>query len=438
MHRILVILFSTSVLGTACFAGGRDTWTVCAAGLVLCAALFLVVHRAAVRGERLPVPPMAWLIPGMLLYAAGVAVYRGTWAVSYPALLKAAVYALAYLGAFWFFDKSPKVLAFLGVLTAGAVIFTLYGLGVFLHQVYTEGIRAAAVSGPFVNKNHFAGFLEMSIPAAAAILFFPLSRSQKASALYALAVLVTGLGFSMSRGGWTSFALSLILYLALLIPYIKKKRAGIAAGTAVLIVLLTIGTFSAVGLSPLAEKVESTIHDEYLGMQGRYRIWESSFHSIKETPWLGKGPGTFPYLFQRYRERGTFRRVAFAHNDYIQLVFEVGLLGLMFILVMLGERIYPHLVSAYRFHLEKTLSNNPAEEEFPPSRSRPRLGVILGVIAAVTAIAVHSFVDFNLHLAANGILFSLLVGMGMRTAHEIPRNREKPEPVDGKRTERKG
>lgn len=416
-----VLLFAAAVACTACAAGGRDMWTVCAAGILLSIVSVLTGHRMLKRKTKVPVPPMAVLLAVFFIYMGAVSLYRDAWAVSFPFLVKLTVYALAYISAFWFFNRSHRIAAFFILLTAAGSLFTLYGLIRYLYDVYNEGVTRAALTGPYVNKNHFAFLMEMTIPCAAALLLFPFEKSRKGMIVYSVIIMSAGLVFSMSRGGWISFLIGCIVCGILLFPLSRKKGALVSGSIAVSIILLCLTVFYSIGITPVIKRVESTIDDRYMGMEGRYRIWESSFHSIKETPWLGKGAGTFPYSYQTYRTKGIYRRVTFAHNDYIQILFETGIIGLIFIIIILGERVYPYVLSGCKYYSDRILSEHYDEIQ-TPGHCSVRFAASAAVAFAVTAAAVHSCVDFSLHLGANGILLAILTGIGMRIGYDVPEN----------------
>ena len=429
LYRIILLLFGAAVGFTVIFAGGRDFWTLAAAGMILSVNCILILYRMRTKGEDIPAPPMTVMLILFLAYICGVSLYRGVWSVSSPFFIKFAVYCLAYISAFWFFNKSPKITGIFIICACAGSFVTLFGLFRYLYDVYTEGILNAALSAFFVNKNHFAGYMEMIIPCTAALLFFPLQKSQKALVLYSVILMCAGLAFSMSRGGWISFLIGFIVFGFLLFPVSRKKGALTSAGIVAGAVLLCIAVFYFIGTEPIIRKVESTIDDRYLGMEGRYRIWESSFRSIRENPWLGKGAGTFPYLYQKYRPKSVCRRVAFAHNDYIHILFETGIVGLLFIIIILGERVYPYVLSAYKYYSDRIVSEN-YDDIHTSSHCRVRFASAVAVAVALTSIVIHSFVDFNLHLSANGILLSMLVGIGMRIGYDIPAEKDGDTPAE--------
>lgn len=418
MKHQIIALFTLVVFITVFAAGGRDFWVVAFAGILLSVNLFLIILLNSRQGEQHTIPPLALWAVCFLLFLFGLSLHNDTFNTSRLFLLKMTIYFLAFLCSYYFCNRSSRFSILLIILVSAGTVFSLYGLFIFLYQVYSSGLQHSALSATFVNKNHFAGFLEMVIPCAVALFFFPYSKSQKAFILYPLCIMIAGLGFSMSRGGWISMFVGIILYLLLFLPYTKKKGKVMPIGALVLIITLSLITFYYIGVTPIRAKIETTLDDKYLGMQGRLMMWESAFKAIKENPW-GLGLGTFPYRFQKYRPRGIFRRVTFAHNDYIHITFETGILGFVLIVVLI-ERMYSGIFTAYNFYAEK-LKRGDFDAKYSEPHCISRFGLLISIAASVTAIVIHSMVDFNLHMAANGIIFSLLVGAAMRIAKGMPK-----------------
>ena len=107
---------------------------------------------------------------------------------------------------------------------------------------------------------------------------------------------------------------------------------------------------------------------------------------------LGTGPGTFAYAFTQYQPAGLDKHYTTAHNDYLHFISEVGLPLVAIIAWM---------VAALHYKGRKKLKNP----------SRLVRGITLGALAGITAILVHSFGDFNLHIPANAILFVVLAAI---------------------------
>jgi len=114
---------------------------------------------------------------------------------------------------------------------------------------------------------------------------------------------------------------------------------------------------------------------------------------IEENPVLGTGLGTFPWSFPTVRPVGLQYRYQEAHNDYVQIITEMGLAVL--IPIAWG------LILLFRHGLKS----------FKKTESRFHAGVTLGALGGIVAILIHSLIDFNIQITANGILFSVLVGL---------------------------
>ncbi len=113
---------------------------------------------------------------------------------------------------------------------------------------------------------------------------------------------------------------------------------------------------------------------------------------IKDHPILGTGPGTFATVFTQYQPPGHAKRSFFAHNDYLHFASEVGLFLIPIIVLM--------IITLFIKGFNKM--KNP---------SRMVQGITLGAMSGITAILVHSISDFNLHIPANAILFTVLAAL---------------------------
>ena len=113
---------------------------------------------------------------------------------------------------------------------------------------------------------------------------------------------------------------------------------------------------------------------------------------IKDYPLLGIGPGNFATIFTQYQPPGLASRSMYAHNDYLHFTSEVGL-PLVAIVVWM-------IIALYKKGFKKMKNT-----------SRLVRGTTLGSLAGITAILVHSISDFNLHIPANALLFTVLAAL---------------------------
>lgn len=145
--------------------------------------------------------------------------------------------------------------------------------------------------------------------------------------------------------------------------------------------------------TPVVERVRTvTEKGKETSFNSRLVIWGGVAEMIEAHPLHGTGPGTFSTIFTQYQPPGFMSRYFMAHNDYLQFTSEVGILLIPIIVWM--------IIALYRKGFKKL--KNP---------SRLVRGATLGAMTGVTAILIHSMVDFNLHIPANALLFTVLAAI---------------------------
>jgi O-antigen ligase len=143
---------------------------------------------------------------------------------------------------------------------------------------------------------------------------------------------------------------------------------------------------------------------------------------IKAYPVVGSGLGSFSVIYTRYDSRNGFYRLEQAHNDYLQVLADGGIvggiLGLAFLIILFG----------------KGFARRETDDKF-------RRGVATGALAGCFAVLIHSFFDFTLHTTANALLFLILAALATQDGrvnhgshHRGPRRRRRsrsaePEPA---------
>lgn len=254
------------------------------------------------------------------------------------------------------------------------------------------------LSATYGNHNHLAGYLEMAIPLALGLFLLGFRGGKLLLMIYLSFIMVTALILSLSRGGWISFLLGLFLFACGLMKshYFKKRKLFLSLIGALLALSMII-----LASTPVVERVISVLEkEEEAGFYARTVAWEGVFKMITEKPLLGTGPGTFSSAFTKYQPPGLLRHFSKAHNDYLHFTSEVGFLLIPIIIWM--------IIGFFR-------------EGFYKLRSPSRLirGVTLGAMSGVTAILFHSIIDFNLHIPANALLFTVLAAL---VVAPLPRN----------------
>jgi O-antigen ligase len=168
-----------------------------------------------------------------------------------------------------------------------------------------------------------------------------------------------------------------------------------------------------IGYEPIAKRLGAVRQgaSEY-SIVSRTEYWRASWRIFRDHPITGVGLGAFPAIYPAYgRSSVKQERLEQTHNDYLQLLTDAGLLGALlglwfiFEIIRSARRQWPQLAQA---------------------RSHDR-ALIIGGYVAMLGIAVHSFLDFNLQIAANALVFLLIVALTTaiepRSAH---RSNEEP------------
>lgn len=239
--------------------------------------------------------------------------------------------------------------------------------------------------GPYVNRNHFAGFVEMVIPVALVPLALGKVRRERLFlvALFALLPIVA-LFLSASRGGIVSFAVQMVILFSLLL--IRRVRSRyVMAG--VVVVLSAVMVVSWIGANQVLSRFDGIRTDKRAAMR------RDTFRLFLDHPIIGTGLGTLEMVYPPYDSLYDGRVVNHAHNDYLEALAETGIIGGLCSLWFLGVV----LLNALRGMADLGSS----------------FGSVLNLsgLVACSGILVHSFVDFNLHIPANALLFFILAHM---------------------------
>jgi len=290
---------------------------------------------------------------------------------------------------------------------AVAAVAVIYG---YLTSGEGQGLPAA-----FPNRNHFAGHMELLVTLPIALLVGD-RASRKKQAFYILAASAMGVAVvgSLSRGGMIGLGASLAFIVVLssrfpervrrntITPWASRSRvpifrshftAVLAVGAAILTGLVLIGARPA--LHRVAETVrEMKGADREDFTDGRKRIWNNTLGIIHANPVFGVGLGAFPIVYETYNDASAVGR---AHNDYLQLLAEGGVVG--------GALALWFLIA-----LSRTISRGLRSSD--PMLAR----LALGSAAGIFAILVHSLFDYNLQVLPNVLLFLLLLALTSRIA----------------------
>ncbi|HTS13038.1 MAG TPA: O-antigen ligase family protein [Candidatus Limnocylindrales bacterium] len=387
----LYFLFAFAVLAF----GAVEVWSesvleIGAAALLL--AWAIIAYRNA--DEKWEWNPLNWPLLALL----GIGLLQ--------LLLRTTAYAfftreeLLKLAAYWIiFFLSTQAFRGRKVLTelTSFLVFLCFAVSLFgiaQHFTSTDKIywlrtltQGGDLFGPFVNRNHFAGFVELTLPAGLALMAFGGLRRE----LFPLATLLTmlpvsALVLSGSRGGIVSFVFELGV-LTLLVRSRRSKegpRMAVLAivGLAALALIVWIGADKAIERFSSLPKTDTSL-------ARRASMARAASHIFFEHPLLGSGLGALVVVYPRYETVYDGRVVEHVHDDYMEALAETGLGGAVCGFFFLG------------------LLYRGARANFEAEQGHFSRAVHAGAIVALAGLLLHSFVDFNLHVPSNALLFLL-------------------------------
>ncbi len=280
------------------------------------------------------------------------------------------------------------------------VVVALIGIG----QTYGKLIWPRAAFGPFVNRNHFAGFLEMAAGLIGArIVSRTLQRERMVLYICYLIVVCSGLILSASRGGYLALA-AVILFLGLVSLTSRRDKSGDAkadrglqfrlVGALILLVVMSFGAMFLTNSDDLLQRFKQVEENITIGeladdRYSRRELWQTTMQMVKDHPILGVGLGAYQFAYPRYDQSSGLYRTEQSHNDYLQILADTGVIGGLVLLAFLV------LLFARSFAAMQT-------------RDLVQRSISLGALAGCFGIAVHSFVEFNLQVTNNAQLFLAL------------------------------
>lgn len=284
-----------------------------------------------------------------------------------------------------------------------AEVITVYGAGVAIFALiqsltsngkiyWVRRVPAfSGIYGPYANHNHYAGLMEMLLPVPlVAALSQRLPNSRRALAAIAAAIMASTIFLSGSRAGMLVFLLQMMFLISFLIWQKRRKATLLLLFFASAVVLLIMA-----GASDLPDRLAS-IHPEAaheLAGGTRLAIDRDCLRMFAAKPLLGWGLGTFPEIYPQYRSFYTSYEVDRAHNDYLELLVETGAAGLAILLWF--------MLVLFR----------SAWKKIQAGPLRTNNACALAAMLAVNGILLHSFLDFNLQIPANALLFSVFCAL---------------------------
>ncbi len=265
--------------------------------------------------------------------------------------------------------------------------------------------RSGLASGTFVNRSHYAAYLVMCLSVGVGVLIASLTGGRshswgeflrgvvqwlitpKMALRLLLVTMVIGLVMSRSRMGNVSFFISLLStgIIGLVLSRYATRSMVLLLVSLIVIDVFIVGAYF--GTERVVERIGQTTmqgedRDEVAGYAAR--MW-------RDFPVFGSGLGSFPGVFPRYSESGTFYAYTHAHNDYMEFVAETGLVGASLLALLVATSLFAALRAQY-------LRRDPVMR-----------GISFAALMGMTAMLVHATADFNFQIPANALMFLQLV-----------------------------
>ena len=292
------------------------------------------------------------------------------------------------------------------------------------------GIADDSAAGTFASRDHYAGLLEMVLPFAVMICVSILQRDRKRHEspagpaikacffLAAAATLLVGIIYSLSRMGFIaslaalfvagSIALSLRVFRS---DYTVTSGWGGRWVPSVVVALVVLTGFVVLPTGPLIARFSDLARIDHISADIRLQIWRDTTALIRAFPFVGCGLGGYYSCLLPYKTAAPMNTVDFAHNDYLQVLAEMGIFGFC-AGALLVFRVLQRVVRGARY-----------------AHSIEARCLAIACTSSMTAMLLHSVVDFNMYVPVNGLVFAWILGIaGMFLGRDRRRAARKARP----------
>ena len=284
--------------------------------------------------------------------------------VAYPPIVRQSVVALSFSAGLVILEALTQELFGKGLLRG-------YPLSVF-----------KVMTGPYENPIDLATYLIVVIPILGSVATIARRRFRSRFLWVLLAALILCLARTEAFGAWLGLGASILV---LSVTYPRLRRYGVALFAA----LFILGSAALIHTGHLG----STLSPREIGKVDRWVMWQAAIGMIRDRPLLGHGVNTFMANYLHYWVGGE-RQPRYAHNCYLQIAAETGLIGLALFLGILGC-FFAYLIS-HRSHL-----------------TAKQQTLLLGFMGGLLAFSFHASIDTNFYALRQAALFWSLAGLAL-------------------------
>ena len=392
--RMLEVSMGVSLSLAIFFFGGVYPWVF----LPLCAFLFLLT---AVYSEGFTDHPFPSRLKTILFLLFVFIFYQRFFSSLSPhsteiEFLKwAAFLAVIFLAQALPVSSVSRLLAALAILGVLETVYAFYEVHSGMEKVLWQAKEAhrGYLTGTYFNRNHLAGFLELSLGAALGLSVEGfLKRHFPAVFAWGVCffVLAGGLFLTGSRMGLFSFIGAILVFF----PFLIKSAGKNSRPVLIFFILLMAAAFLA-GLPVLSERLAAFNGINWDG--GRVLVWRSAGRMFHDYRWTGTGLGAFPWVFPAYQPAKLMMGWPHAHQDYLELFSALGVLG------------FSLLMSAFLYFVRFFILKIKNSAVFPGP-------LVWGGLISIFSFLIHGFADFNFAIPANAFAFMLTAACCLRLA----------------------
>jgi len=301
------------------------------------------------------------------------------------------------------FDSFIKLFFTISLIVALYTFMQYYGLDPYLKELY-------ALSSTIGQKNWISNYLALIFPITFSYFLLQKIRRNKIFLFLLLSIVYATLMICQSRGIWISISLTLLIGIFFIFKF-KIVRAFQNNRKWLFLLLLTFllitiiySTENPLNKSAItvAQRAVSTFDEQDPSINTRLLMWRTTLQMIKDKPLLGLGIGTFEMNYLDYQAEflkdnpyyikysGKARE---AHNEYLQMWAELGVVGLVVFLSIIFISYY--LIINY----------------FKKEHNDKKKIIVLGLFMGITCFLIHSLFDFPLHVPALGSAFFVIMSL---------------------------
>jgi O-antigen ligase len=333
---------------------------------------------------------------------------------------------VVYLATTLYLTSTSARLAVIFVLVAAAVAHSAVGAIQFKQTdefMLLPGILRPAyywrASGFYICPNHLAGLLQMTgLMLLSVVCWAPMKTGLRALCAYAGLMCLAGLALTGSRGGYLSVLFGLFVFAMLSTWAVRGVRPERALKMLVLVLLAAAVVVGAGLLIMLnSEQLSARLGQIYDPTNMRLFMWQAALKQFALDPIFGTGSGTYVFFGRFFRSPQVQADPIHVHCDYLELLAEYGLIGATLAAMFLVVHFFGGLrgikaIVASQLRPARQLASADA-------------ALLIGALSGMSALLLHSVVDFNFHIPANTLVAAFLFGI-MASPRETPVGHETP------------